>query len=604
MVRKYAADHQNDYKIIWTFELKGKGDFDIENQFYVFAEHLNKYRESLRTDYIILGDRNNSEQRKNLVSQILNRLEKIKSDYLLIFDNAEDGARIKKYLPTSRGDSGYKKHIVITSRANATSWGKDNIIDLVIFNREESIELLQKSLFQDVKASKQDLQDLNNLAEKLHDYPLALSVASSYISSRKDTDPISIGDYMKLFEIEKEKLRRYEETVVKLLEGEEDGATVATTLELSFKAIKQCDKKDKKISDFLFMLTFLPHHRINEKLMKNILAKLGGAVNLDYAETIRQLDNHSLIKRIKDNSSRRVSYFMHEMVHEVIMDKMKHDKMSYKSYFIKDLDLLNGKMQEISTHREAIFYFELHCRRLDILRIHPYNYIWDVMDDKDRDILSRSYMTSKYDAEIIAVARNGNVSLLKHLVEKGHNINTGDHSTNETILHVLAKRKSLNVELYDFLLGKGADKELKSKCGETLLHYAVLGGNNELCARLISDSFDVNSSDNDGVAAIHLSVRHDEVEILSLLRANGADEKLESKDGKTLLHYAVLGYNRDLCERLIREGFDINALDKDLNTPLKLLKKYFCLRIGYNEFIKFLEERGARENICESLMLE
>ncbi|GGK87496.1 hypothetical protein Ppa06_52070 [Planomonospora parontospora subsp. parontospora] len=87
--------------------------------------------------------------------------------WLLIFDNAEDPARIEEFIPLGPG------HVLITSR-NPDWEDRFETLQVDVFEREESVEFLRRRLRREISD-----QDASRLAEKLGDLPLALEQAGA-----------------------------------------------------------------------------------------------------------------------------------------------------------------------------------------------------------------------------------------------------------------------------------------------------------------------------------------------------------------------------------------------------------------------------------------
>ncbi|MFC4061674.1 FxSxx-COOH system tetratricopeptide repeat protein [Planomonospora corallina] len=88
-------------------------------------------------------------------------------NWLLIFDNAEDPARIEEFIPRGPG------HVLITSR-NPDWENHFETLQVDVFERAESVEFLRKRLRRDISDEEASL-----LAEKLGDLPLALEQAGA-----------------------------------------------------------------------------------------------------------------------------------------------------------------------------------------------------------------------------------------------------------------------------------------------------------------------------------------------------------------------------------------------------------------------------------------
>lgn len=94
--------------------------------------------------------------------------------WLLIFDNAEDPARLQPFLLDGPG------HTLITSRDRR--WGEQaDVLDVDVYGREESISFLLRRV-PSLKAAESD-----NLADALGDLPLALEHAAAWLSTTRRT---------------------------------------------------------------------------------------------------------------------------------------------------------------------------------------------------------------------------------------------------------------------------------------------------------------------------------------------------------------------------------------------------------------------------------
>ncbi|MGH3784113.1 MAG: FxSxx-COOH system tetratricopeptide repeat protein [Pseudonocardiaceae bacterium] len=104
-----------------------------------------------------------------------------KTRWLLVFDNAEDPAVLRRFLPGSGG------HVVITTRrAGFASMGR--VLEVDVLDRAESLTLLQRRI-----PSLTDNQG-QQLAELLGDLPLALEQAAAYL----DTTTMPVIEYLRL----------------------------------------------------------------------------------------------------------------------------------------------------------------------------------------------------------------------------------------------------------------------------------------------------------------------------------------------------------------------------------------------------------------------
>jgi hypothetical protein len=142
--------------------------------------------------------------------------------WLLIFDNAEEPAALRDYLPghPSGRTSG---RVLVTSRDRTWSQVAD-MIEVDVLHRGESVTLLRQRL------PDADESDADRLADQLGDLPLALEQAAAWISDTGD----SIADYLTLLE---ERLRD-------LLQANQPvgySSSVAATFDLSLRALADLD---------------------------------------------------------------------------------------------------------------------------------------------------------------------------------------------------------------------------------------------------------------------------------------------------------------------------------------------------------------------------
>ncbi|VAI22134.1 unnamed protein product [Triticum turgidum subsp. durum] len=113
-----------------------------------------------------------------------------------------------------------------------------------------------------------------------------------------------------------------------------------------------------------------------------------------------------------------------------------------------------------------------------------------------------------------------------------------------------------NAQIIDILLGHGANVDLTTDAGRTALHYAASKGRLNIAETLIAHRANVNKKDKKFTFARNCCP-------LDAIRAY----KL-TMFGCTPLHRAASTGNAELCEYLLEEGADIDAVDKLGQSPL------------------------------------
>lgn len=100
-------------------------------------------------------------------------------------------------------------------------------------------------------------------------------------------------------------------------------------------------------------------------------------------------------------------------------------------------------------------------------------------------------------------------------------INTRDATTGDTALHIVVRRG--DVAYTNYLIGKGADLNLRNGKGETALLLAASGGQSDLIAILARVGANVNLGDSSGQTPLIVAVQRRNPEIVRTLLDLGAD---------------------------------------------------------------------------------
>lgn len=159
---------------------------------------------------------------------------------------------------------------------------------------------------------------------------------------------------------------------------------------------------------------------------------------------------------------------------------------------------------------------------------------------------------------------SGNLDKVKVLLENGAKINpevckkTGCVDNGSSPLHSSAWR---NPEIFKYLLEKGADVNVKTSEGETVLHYAAQGGCDECAKAAIEKGVDVNAIDDRGNTALHLAVMRGNEEISKTLLNNKAKTDILNKEGLAPAHLIGIKGNHILANNFIASGKDMEIED-------------------------------------------
>ena len=213
---EYIYQHRKNYQLIWWLRAEEPATLAVD-----YAQLAIK---------LDLPEHKATEQAVQ-IQAVRNWLEQ-HTDWLLIFDNAEERHDIRPYVPqTGNG------HVLITSR-NPIWDGLGSILPVDIMQPEEALTFLAK------RTNDPDPQAAIKLAETLGYLPLALEQAAAYIRETSS----SLDHYQALFQ------RHHAQLLQQSHLATEYPDTVVTTWELSFQKVQ---KTSPVAADFLNLCAFL-----------------------------------------------------------------------------------------------------------------------------------------------------------------------------------------------------------------------------------------------------------------------------------------------------------------------------------------------------------
>lgn len=237
-------------------------------------------------------------------------------------------------------------------------------------------------------------------------------------------------------------------------------------------------------------------------------------------------------------------------------------------------------------------------------------------------------------SEFVATSRFGplshsvfhdNIKMVKLLLKKGADPNMKT-LWGDTLLTAAAGQNNArknNIEMFRLLLERGADPNLH---GDALLASAVYQNNIELTRLLLENGADPNIGYKYGSIPLLKAVEQRGIGIIKVLLKSGADVNVTDKTGKTpLMAAASRGKenDKDIVELLVKNGANLKAKDKNGKTVMDWAggsdMVHLLLRLGTGEGgeppekIKLREKgmtvsladlvRSIRKNDLESVML-
>lgn len=136
----------------------------------------------------------------------------------------------------------------------------------------------------------------------------------------------------------------------------------------------------------------------------------------------------------------------------------------------------------------------------------------------------------------LTAAEDGDVSIMRFLLEEGANINYAEPKHNNTALRLAVDKN--RIAAVTLLLSSGADANCKNSFGYTPLINAVQQGNIEIAKLLISHGASLNEQDSMRETALLYAIGKDDAVMVSLLVDHGASLELSNRLGEKPFEYA------------------------------------------------------------------
>lgn len=156
--------------------------------------------------------------------------------------------------------------------------------------------------------------------------------------------------------------------------------------------------------------------------------------------------------------------------------------------------------------------------------------------------------------------------MVEFLLEHSANVHA-KRKDGKSSLHFAAENRSANIA--KILLNRGANMNDVTVDGRTVLHFAAKKGSIELVELFLKLGVDVDVKTNgNNFTPLYYAVKKRHCQVAEYLLYHGADVNVSVKVYQTLLRLAVYDMNKDMVELLLNWNANINAEDKDDETPL------------------------------------
>jgi tetratricopeptide (TPR) repeat protein len=172
LVIEYVYRHLDEYDLVWW--IPAEQTASVLTSLTQLAERL-----GLPT----------TEDRQQTARTVLDALAGANLAWLLVYDNADAPGTLDQFVPSTGG------HVILTTRNH--EWARiGRAIEVDVFDRPESIELLQRRSLDDRSGLRISTAEADELADKLGDLPLALEQAAAWYLATA----MPVSEYLELLD--------------------------------------------------------------------------------------------------------------------------------------------------------------------------------------------------------------------------------------------------------------------------------------------------------------------------------------------------------------------------------------------------------------------
>ena len=208
-------------------------------------------------------------------------------------------------------------------------------------------------------------------------------------------------------------------------------------------------------------------------------------------------------------------------------------------------------------------------------------------------------------------AKTGNLGGLNRMIVEGIDVNCRDENGCTALIRASGHSRRAVVS---FLIQQNADIEAKSENGSTALSSSIIGNCRHVAGLLLENGANPNGTGPSNYNYVTIAAAQWNDSLLSILYRNGADIFFESKNQQNLLHVIAMGAEyysninsaKNSIQFLLDHGMDINAKDKEGNTPLMILCGVHKLKYAVDDrniasIVHFMIRMGAAAAMTNNL---
>lgn len=294
LARQYARQQKNS--LIW--EINATTAETLINSLENLLLNLSNTEEEIKTVRIMQNIKDSNRRAEKIIT-LTKQMLKHHSDWILIYDNADNFRGILNYLPSDSASWG-KGRVIITSRDRniASSQYVNYVIDIPDLSSQEKLTLFYKVLYnKEIEhANSQELTEISKFLNKLPSLPLDIFIAASYIKATN----ISLNQYLKY-----NHSNEFEAFLEDLLK--ESNSYTKTRLSIIVSSLEEVLAAHENFKELLFFVSLLNPKNIQKSLLDMY------EDNIIVAHFLYYLNKYSLIINSADNEF----FSMHHSTQEI-----------------------------------------------------------------------------------------------------------------------------------------------------------------------------------------------------------------------------------------------------------------------------------------------
>ncbi|XP_077284569.1 uncharacterized protein LOC143910082 [Arctopsyche grandis] len=583
LAKKFAEIHAKKfYNIIFV---RAETIENMKNTFKFLANRLGISLYETKCDlYETMIERNI----KKVVDEVYTFLNYNNEGTLFIVDNAIDYYHIKDYFFFDT-DSYGNVYTIITSQSEEwkIEWNQGERIKLKEFSQKEAVDFVYDTL------SDENDDDVKLFAEEFKNFPLAHKLAVAFIEqeneSKKRKEKCTVKEYLTLYENFKDKLSIQSDDIYQKV--------VQTTSTISLEKVAEDEQCGGLALQIFRILAYISPDNVEVvdffSHLEEDTDKLWNAVELLEKYSLVNLETGVISVHRMVQKATRLNLAQINMEESVLKETLKLLKpLNYDEHATYLWEHCSEHSQLVKDYYPGLFYGPHKNTPLQLLAAHRNDSksIKNILEHLNDDSSMNYRRPGIEESALYKAAQNGNVNVVKYLLERGAKI----HTDLKSPLHIAAANGHLEVVKCMYEKDQTlANVEIAREFKGTPIDEAALNGHVEVVKVL-------KPNDND-VHMFHASFRKSIVNDAIRTDRNFEDvlKKYDSIDNKviqskigyfkeSILDFVVKRRNKYVMGRMLKYELDLNASDIYQKTPL-----HFAASIGNIDAMQILINNGA-----------